>query len=328
MFRDRRPHPFRSLIAAVVLGASLLAGGSTAGAQTAAALVRIATPGNDGNALAYYAQDMGFFKKYAIESQIQAIRAGGGPSVASAVAGGSIDIGESDIITVASAREHGIPLVLLAPSFTHRSATAITALVVAKGSPIRTAAELNGKIIGTPSLSGPAKVATDKWLLKNGADIATIKFVEMPQPSMAAAVVRGTVAAAVTNEPSLTASLDEVRPLGYPYDAIGNGVQVTAWCATEEWVRANGDVAKRFVSAIHEAAVWANNPQNHPASGAILLKYTPFPPEVLSRMRRATYGEIFDTAFMQPVLDAAFDEKSLQKRASAKDLLSAVVLTK
>jgi NitT/TauT family transport system substrate-binding protein len=314
--------------ASTALAAALLLAGALAGAQPAPGTLRIATPGNDGNALAYYAQDTGVFKKYGIESQIQAIRTGGGPSVASAVAGGAVDIGESDIITVASAREHGIPLVLLAPSFMHRSATAITALVVAKNSPIRTASELNGKIIGTPSLSGPAKVATDKWLLKNGADVSTIKFVEMPQPSMAAAVVRGTVAAAVSNEPSLTASLDEVRPLGYPYDAIGNGVQVTAWCATEEWVRANPDLAKRFVGAIHETAVWANNLQNHAATGAILLKYTPFPPEVLNKMRRATYGEIFDTALMQPVLDAAFDEKSLQKRASAKELLSTVVLTK
>lgn len=328
MILDRARRRFTALLAAVAVAASLLLGGLPAGSQPAPAVLRIGTPGNDGNALAYYAQDLGFFKKVGIDSQIQAIRAGGGPSVASAVAGGAIDIGESDIITVASAREHGIPLVLLAPSFMHRSATAITAIVVAKGSPIRSASELNGKIIGTPSLSGPAKVATDKWLIKNGADISTIKFVEMPQPSMAAAVVRGTVAAAVTNEPSLTASLDDVRPLGYPYDAIGNGIQVTAWCATEEWVRANPDLAKRFVSAIHEAAVWGNNPQNHTASGTILLKYTPFAPELLSKMRRASYGEIFDPALMQPVLDAAFDEKSLQKRASAKDLLSSVVLTK
>ena len=189
------PAPLRrpALLAAVVLGLSLLLGGAPTRAQSTSAVLRIATPGNDGNALAYYAQDTGLFKKYGIDSQIQAIRAGGGPSVASAVAGGSVDIGESDIITVASAREHGIGLVLLAPSFMHRSASPITAIVVAKGSPIRTASDLNGKIIGTPSLSGPAKVATDKWLLKNGADIATIKFVEMPQPSMAAAVVRGTV---------------------------------------------------------------------------------------------------------------------------------------
>lgn len=317
-------NPIRPLLVAVALGAAVLCG-SSGNAQPAAAVLRIATPGNDGNALAFYAQDTGVFKKYGIDSQIQAIRAGGGPSVASAVAGGAVDIGESDIITIASAREHGIPLVVLAPSFTHRSAVPITAVIVAKNSPIRSASELNGKIIGTPSLTGPAKVAADKWLLKNGADISTIKFVEMPQPSMGAAVSRGTVAAAVSNEPSLTASLDEVRELGYPYDAIGNGIQVTAWCATEEWVRTNADLARRFVNAIHETAVWANNPANHAASGAILLKYTPFAPEVLSKMRRASYGEISNPASMQPVLDAAFDEKSLQKRAVARDLLSSVV---
>jgi NitT/TauT family transport system substrate-binding protein len=317
----------RSISLAVLFTLSVATIG-TAGAQPAPAVLRIATPGNDGNALAFYAQDLGLFKKAGIDSQIQAMRAGGGPSIASAVAGGAVDIGETDIITVASAREHGIPLTLLAPSFTHRTAMAITAVIVGKDSAIHSASELAGKVIGVPSLSGPAKVATDKWLLKNGVDIASVKFVEVPQVTMAAAVTRGTVAAATTNEPSLTATIDEVRVLGYPYDAIGNGIQVTAWCATEEWVRTHADLARRFVTAIHEAAVWANNPQNHPASGAILLKYTPFPAELLARMHRATYGEIFDPALMQPVLDAALDEKSIAKHIAAKELLSSAVLTK
>jgi NitT/TauT family transport system substrate-binding protein len=315
-------------ISPAIIVALAVAAGASAGAQPATVVLRIATPGNDGNALAFYAQDLGIFKKDGIESQIQAMRAGGGPSIAAAVAGGAVDIGETDIITVASAREHGIPLTLLAPSFTHRSAMAITAVIVGKDSPIRTASELNGKVIGVPSLSGPAKVATDKWLLKNGVDISTVKFVEVPQVTMAAAVTRGTVAAATTNEPSLTATIDEVRVLGYPYDAIGNGIQVTAWCATEDWVRTHPDLARRFVAAIHEAAVWANKPENHAASGAILLKYTPFPAELLPKMHRATYGEIFDPALMQPVLDAALDEKSIAKHIAAKELLSAVVLTK
>ncbi len=295
-------------------------------AQTTPIVIRIATPGNDGNALCYYAQDLGIYKKYGITSEIQTIRAGSGAGIASAVAGGSVDIGESDITAVANARDHGISLTLLAPGFMHRGALGTSGVVVAKNAPIHTAKDLNGLTIAVPSLTGPARVSTMKWLEKNGADLTTIKFVEMPQVAMAAAVAHGTVAAAELNEPALTASFDQLRDIGSPYDAIGNPVQVTAWFATADWVKNNPDAAKRFVSATHEAAGWANNPVNAAASGAILQKYTPFPPELLGKMRRAAYGEAFDPALMQPVLDASFDEHSLAHRANARDMINPVAL--
>ena len=145
---------------------------------------------------------------------------------------------------------------------------------------------------------------------------------------MAAAVARGTVAGATTNEPNLAASLDDVRVLGYVYDAIGNPLQVSGWFATEDWIRANLDVARAFVTAIHEAAVWGNNPANHAASAAILQKYTPFSSDLLPKMHRAAYGEVFDLAIVQPLLDAAVEQKSLQKHVAAKDLLSTVAVTR
>jgi NitT/TauT family transport system substrate-binding protein len=312
-----------ALIALAAFGASTV---RVAQAQTPPIVIRIATPGNDGNALCYYAQDLGIFKRYGITSQIQTIRAGSGAGIASAVAGGSVDIGESDITAVANARDHGIPLTLLAPGFMHRGALGTSGIVVAKNASIHTARDLNGLTLAVPSLTGPARVSTMKWLEKNGADLTSIKFVEMPQVAMAAAVAHGTVAAAELNEPALTASFDQLRDIGSPYDAIGNPVQVTAWFATADWVKNNPDAAKRFVGATHEAAVWANNPANAAASGAILEKYTPFPPELLGKMRRAAYGEAFDPALMQPVLDASFDEHSLAHRANARDMISPVAL--
>jgi NitT/TauT family transport system substrate-binding protein len=308
--------------------ACLCASAWGARAQTSPAVIRIATPGNDGNALAYYAQDTGTFKKFGIDSHIETLRAGSGSGVAAAVAGGSADIGEGDIVAVAAAREHGIPLTLLAPSFQHRSTSPITALVVAKNGDIRGAKDLNGKIIAEPSLTGPAKIATVLWLRRNGADPQTVKFVEMPQISMAAAVTRGTVAAAATTEPNLTAALDDVQVLGYVYDAIGSVVQVTAWFSTEAWADANPDAARRFVAALRQTAIWANDPRHHAQSGAILERYISFPPELLAKMHRATYGEAFETALMQPLLDAALEQHSLQARAAARQMLSKYALIK
>ena len=297
------------------------------GAQ-APAVLRVGTPGNDGNAMAYYALENGFFRKAGIDAQIQTIRAGSGSGIAGAVIGGALDVGEGDIISVAAAREHGLPLALIAPSFLHRGPAPVSALIVAKAAPIRTGRELNGTTIAVPSLTGPAKLVTVRWLQKNGADPATVKFVELPQTAMAAALARGTVVAATTTEPNLAAALDDVRVLGYVYDAIGNPLQVSGWFATEDWIRNNTDLARRFVTVMRETAVWANDPQNHAASAAILQKYTPFPSDLIPRMHRAAYGEAFDPALMQPLLDAAVEQKSLQKRVAAKDLLGSVAVTR
>jgi NitT/TauT family transport system substrate-binding protein len=294
----------------------------------APATVRFGTPGNDGNALAYYALENGVFRKDGIVAQIQTIRAGSGAGIAGAVIGGALDVGEGDIIAVAAAREHGLPLLLIAPSFLHRGPAPVSALIVAKASPIRSAGELNGATIAVPSLTGPAKIVTVAWLKKNGADAASMKFVELPQAAMAAAIARGTIVAASTTEPNLAAALDHVRVLGYPYDAIGNPLQVSGWFATEDWIRANTDVARRVVAALRESAAWADDQRNHAASAAILQKYTPFASNLLPKMHRAQYGEVFDTSIMQPLLDAAYEQKSLAKPIAAKELLSSIAVTR
>jgi NitT/TauT family transport system substrate-binding protein len=296
--------------------------------EAAPAMLRIATPGGDGNAQAWYAQDTGIFAKYGLTSQIEAIRRGSGAAVAAAVTGGTVDIGEGDIVAVAAAREHGIPLTLLAPSFLFRSAEPIAALVVAKASPVKSAKDLNGSVIAVPSLEGPAKLATQKWLQQHGADIATIKFVELSPANMAASVAQGTIAAASLNEPYLAPALERVREIGYPYDAFGKTVQVSAWFAREDWVKAHPDLAARFARAMRETAIWANDPKNHPQSGAILARYDAFPADQIGHMRRAAFGERFDVSLMQPLLDSAVQQKSIPSPIDAKDLISSSAAVK
>jgi NitT/TauT family transport system substrate-binding protein len=290
-------------------------------------VINIATPGQDSNALAYFAEDMGFLKKHGIEAKFIAVH-GSGPAIAAAVTGRSVDIGEGGVIDIAEARLHGVPLTLIAPSYLYRAAAPATALIVAKSSSIKTAKDLNGKTIGEPSISGPAKVATYKWLHDNGADPDSVKFIELPQPSMAAAVGRGTVAAATINEPSLTPSLADNRIVGYPYSAIGKDVELTSWFATEDWVADHAALAAQFVAAMHEAALWANTQVNWPKSGAILAQYAGIPLETVAGMRRAAYGEVFDVTMMQPFLDAATSQKSLSGHIDARSMISKTALVK
>ena len=316
-----------ALMLALLIGGTNVAGAATAPSGPPAQ-IKIATPGNDGNAMAWYGQDTGIFAQHGLVAEIQPIRRGSGSAIAAAVASGSVDIGEGDIVAIAAAKSHGIPVSILAPSFMYRSALPIQALVVAKTSAIKTAKDLNGGTIGVLSLEGPAKVATQKWLQANGADISTIKFTEITPTTGAQAVARGQITAATINEPFLTPALEITRELADPFDVFGKQVQISAWFAKDDWIAANPAVAQRFAAAMHDTAIWANNPANHAQSATILQKYDGFPDDFLKKMRRAAYGEVYDVSIVQPVLDAATEQKSLAVHVNAHDLISKYTIVK
>jgi NitT/TauT family transport system substrate-binding protein len=315
----------RPLLAAVAL---LLTSVSVQGADVPGlTTIRIADAGQDVDAQAFYAQDLGIFKKYGINAEITLLRKGGGAAAVAAVAGGAADIGEGDIISATNAHQRGIPIVLLAPSGIFRATAPTTEVIVAKNSPIQSGKDLEGKSIALISPEGPSRVATNAWLESSGASLDKVSFIELPAVDMAAAVDRGTVAAAVINEPSLVASQSCCRVLANNFQSVGNVWQLNAWYSTAEWVAKNPALARKFAQAMREAAQWANNPANHAKSGEILSKYTPFPPELLSKMNRATYGETLDPKTMQPLLTAALKYKALQTAADPKQVISSAALT-
>jgi len=316
--------------AMAIAGAIALTGAAVQAADAPGlTTIRIVDAGQDVDAEASYAQDLGIFRKYGINAEIQLLRKGGGAAAVAAIAGNAADVGEGDIVSVANAHQRGINIVMLAPSGVFRAAVPTTEVIVAKDSPIKSGKDLEGKAIALISPEGPSRIATNAWLEQSGAALDKVQFIEIPPVNMAASVERGVVAAAVINEPSLVASLGSCcRVLANNFQSVGNLWQLNAWYATADWVAKNPALAHNFVLAIRETAVWANNPANHAKSGEILNAYTPFPPELLGKMNRATYGELLDPKTMAPMLDAALKYKALQAAVSGQQLISTAALTK
>src|SRR5215469_11611186 len=151
--------------------------------------LRIGTAGQDGNSSECYAQDAGFFKKYGLNNvDIQLIRRGSGAAIVAAMAGGALDIAESDLMAVAAAKEHGVALSILWPSAISVSQHPTNALLVTTNSPVRAAKDLVGKTIGVPSLEGPNAMATRLWLDQYAVSRSLVKFVEIPMSEMAVAL--------------------------------------------------------------------------------------------------------------------------------------------
>ena len=148
---------------------------------------------------AYYAQDQGFFKAAGLDVDITTLANGG--AAATALAGGSTDIASTNLVQVATAIAHGVPLTVIAGGGLYSTNAPSTAVCVLKTSPLHTARDLEGKTVGVAALNDQATLALKKWLGQNGADYKKVRMIELGYPEMIAGLTAGRIDAAILAEP-------------------------------------------------------------------------------------------------------------------------------
>lgn len=259
----------------------------------------------EAHALGYYAYDLGLFRKAGLDVELHQLQFGA--IVAEAVAAGDLQVGSSNVFSLLAGRQRGIPFVVFAPGpiFDSRD-PASEELVVARNSPIRTVAELNGKVLGTISVEGQEKATISAFVDKNGGDSSTLKFVPITPNVMVPALEQGRVSAVDLPDPELSAERAHVYSLGNTFTGIANRFLVGVWFTTTGWLAQNGDSARRFSDAVVAAGQWA---MAHPVDAAgILQKWVGFK-EPRATMRYVTK---LDPALVQPMCDVGARYKMLQ----------------
>jgi NitT/TauT family transport system substrate-binding protein len=282
------------------IGTGLLAAAMPVKARAATTL-RVATLPIDGTALPYYAKDLNYFQDAGIDLTIQNIS--NGAAIAAAVLSNSVDIGSSEITALAAAYKRGLPVVILAAGGIHVTGGLSTQLMVRKDSPLKTAADLSGKVIGVTGLANIAQFAPELWIDKNGGKSSTVKFLEVPLPQLPAALEQGRVDAAWLTEPFIHNSLGFAKTFATCFDAVAPRWVLGAWFTTRPWAAAHKDVVESFRNAMMKAAVWAN--ANQDKSAVVLAKYSDRDPNAVKSTYRTTYATQLDPAQVQPVIDLA-----------------------
>ncbi len=305
--------------AAGVAALSTLAVCGPARAQARVAL-HLATIPLEVDATGWYALDLGFFQQNGLDVTID-IFTSGAPITAGLI-GGSLDVGVASIGSLSTAHARGLPVLAIAPGGIYNSAAPTTVLAVPAASPLRNAKDLAGKTIGLQTLGELGQFTTMSWIDKNGGDSKSVKFLEIPSSSMADALARGRIDVAFIAEPFYTQAKPVVRFFGAGYDGVAKRFLNTAWLATNDWISRNPASAKKFVAAMRQAAVWANQPQNAEASGAILAKYTKIAPETIAKMQRARFALTLDPAMLQPVIDVSAQYKVIARPFPATELIA------
>jgi NitT/TauT family transport system substrate-binding protein len=307
-----------TVLAGIVLLAAPVAPASAAG--DAVVTLRVGAGANDTVSNLFYAERLGYFKARNLDVQIQLMTSGA--SEAAALAGGSLDIAESNVVSTSAAHLRGIPFVYIAPGAQYTSAAPTSQLVCSKAAAVRSGKDFNGKSVAVVALGDLSQLGPAVWIQATGGNVDTVHYIEMPATSMPAAIARGTVQAGLLPEPTLEIALRDpaLTVCAKAFDMIAPQFMLNGWITTTDWLKKNPDVARRFREAMLEAAVWGN--KNHKASAEIFKQFSKAPPEVIDTMTRATFAERFDPKLFQPVINAAAKNNFIDKLFPAGDIIA------
>lgn len=263
----------------------------------------------ESQAQAMYADELGLLRQAGLNVDITLFR--GGAATVAAAAGGALQIGCANVISLAQAIQRKLPFVMLVPAAIWDSKRPTDFLVVTPESPIKTAKDLNGKILGVASLNGMDQLFMESFIRKGGGDPSSVKFVEIPDSVATEALVQGRIAAFLLAEPVFSDVGSRVRSIGPAPDAVAPYFAQTVWFTTADWLAQNKDIARTFVNAIIAAGKWAM--ANPTAAAGVMQKRLGFK-EVRSV---ASFATSTDPILVQVVLDVAAEYKMLPAMRAA-----------
>jgi NitT/TauT family transport system substrate-binding protein len=287
-------------------------------------LIKIAAPTNDTATSALYALKSGLFRKAGLNVEIAPMNSGA--AVASAVAGGAVQIGNSSLISIMEARSRHIPFTLVATSGMIETNVPYAAMVVKKDAPYRTARDFNGKTLASPALRDLNAISMSAWLDQNGGDSTTVKFVELSPTATLEAVASGRVDAGIIGTPVLTVGLESgsVRVFAKAFDAVAKRFIHIAWFTLEDWAAKNAETVGKFARAMHESAVYCNA---HPTETVDLItEFGKVDGKMAARMARVTFAEYLSAKDIQPLVDVAAKYHVIDARFDAQELISPYAL--
>jgi NitT/TauT family transport system substrate-binding protein len=270
-------------------------------AARAAEPMRIAVPALDATGLVLYANDQGFFKNNGLNVDVQTMP--NGEAVTLAMAGGAVDVGCSEVVSLILAYRKGVPLTIVAPGGLQTAKSPAGMMFARSDLAATSGKDFNGKTVAVVGLNGFAQYGTANWIDKTGGDSKSVKFVQFAGAQIPVALQDGRVDGAFVPEPFVSVARKVARPVANPMIAIGPHILSSAHFSTTTYARANPEAIKQLQTALRQAAEWANAHQDQTA--LILEKYAKVTPEMLAAATRSLYATALDPGDVQPIIDVA-----------------------
>lgn len=281
--------------------------------------VQVAGPMAEDATNLFYGVKSGAFERAGLSVEIVTMATGA--AATTAMITGTYDIAKTSLLAVFSAHLAGIPIVIVEPALINQPQHPSSLLQVAPDSTIKTGADLNGKVCGCSALNDIAVLGIRAWSDKNGGDWKSLKFVELPNSAMEAALQAHRVDAGILQNPQLDASLTAgtTKTLGDAFSAIAPTYMAAVYIARRDWAAQHADTLRRFNEAYLQATRYVNT--HAPETVPYAAELTKIEPAVMAKMRRSQNGTVLDAALLQPIIDAAVKYQTLPRAFSAREIL-------
>jgi NitT/TauT family transport system substrate-binding protein len=240
----------------------------------------------------------GFFKKHGLDVKLQTSQ--GGAATVPALVSGKIQVAGSNVVSLLIAASKGLPIEAIAPGTSAHGAGQkdFGALMVGKGSPIRSVKQLAGKTVAVNTLNNIAEVVVKASLQKAGVDPSKVKLREVDFPEMGPARGKNDVDAAFLIEPFVTiAKQAGDRVIDYSYVTTEPNLQVGAYAVSRKFAEQNPDAVKRYRAAVGDTATYLMAHQSE--FRTFLAERAKTPAKLAKAMELPTFTTKLNTASLQ-----------------------------
>lgn len=268
----------------------------------------------------YLGKQRGYFKAKHIKVKLQP--ESGGAAAIPGVVSGQFQFAFGNVVSLIIARSKGLPLKMLAngDASTGKQGKDFSAVVVPKGSDIKTAKDLAGKKVSVNNLRNVGDTTVRASIRKAGGDASKVKFVEMGFPDMPAALAKHRIDAAWVVEPFLTVARQQgARPIAWNMADAAPHMTVATYFTSEETIKKDPDLVKRFTAAINKSLAYAHD---HPGKvREILGTYTKIKPGIANKITLPAFPPKVNTKSVHTLADLMVHDGLIKKKPDLDKLL-------
>lgn len=205
----------------------------------------------------FVAQDRGYFQAEGLAIELMPMA--GGAKILEALQGGSVDVGFSNVVSLALAKDAGLPFVAITGGPLEDRQHIEHAILIATDSHISDLKDLRGKRLALNTRKNIDDLMVTELLRMHGIAPSSVNYAEIPFPRMLDVLRARQVDAVAAIEPFVTAGIrsGQARVLSYNYLAVQPETLISVYVIQQQTL-INSDVAARFARAIQKASTYAN----------------------------------------------------------------------
>lgn len=267
----------------------------------------------------FVAYEKGFFKDEGLDVELQEFQ--GGPQILQALGGKSINIGFSNLISLIYSNANGINFRAITGGPVEDENHIENAIMVLKSSNIKTAKDLENKVVAVNAKKNIVELMFREYMLKHGANPDLVEVVELKFPQMQTALIAGKIDAMAIIEPfvSIAKADENIEILSNYFTEVLPRTEISSYHADLSWIKENEETVKKFQRAMNTATKYCV--ENPDETRKILVKYAKGDADALNKAVMPNFTNELSVDNLQVLIEKMLKNGWLDKHVQAKELI-------